>query len=69
MRQGPVKIICRWCGDARAPGNACSRDDELRSSCDCGSGQDFPSANPAVDFDELAATSRRVSAGRAGKRH
>jgi hypothetical protein len=68
MRQGPVKIICRWCGDARAPANACSRDDELRLSCDCGSGGDFPSANPAADFDELAATSRPLKAGHAGKR-
>jgi hypothetical protein len=69
MRQGPVKMICRWCGDARVPGNACSRDDELRSSCNCGTRADFPSTNPAADFDELAAVSREFKAGRVGKRH
>jgi len=69
MRPAKVKVICRWCGDALAHGSDCSRDDELRSSCNCGTGPAFFTANLAADFDEFAAIMRRLKLGRAAKRH
>ena len=67
MRQWPIRIICRWCGDVRARGADCARDDELRSSCDCGPGADVLSADLPADFDAFTAIVRRLE-GRAGKR-
>ena len=69
MRPEQIRFICRWCGDALAHGSGCSREDELRSSCNCGAGADFFTANLAADFDEFAAIMRRLKLGRAAKRH
>jgi hypothetical protein len=69
MPEGPIKVICRWCGDARRHGSDCARDDELRASCHSGSGADFFTASLAADFDEFAAIMRRLRLNAPTKRH
>jgi len=69
MPEGPIKVICRWCGDARQHGSDCARDDELRASCRSASGADFFTASLAADFDEFAAIMRQLRLNAPTRRH